>query len=90
MNYSSCIWGHEYHPTIESIQNNALRFFLNVGKYHPINALQGDMGWIPDTYRHYYEVLKWWIKIRSYTDRVTQKVLLWSVELANLGYKNWC
>ena len=90
MNYSSCIWGYEYQPTIESIQNNALRFYLNVGKYHPISALQGDMGWIPDTYRHYYEVLKWWLRIKSYTNRMTKNVLLWSIELASQGYKNWC
>ena len=58
MDYSSCIWGYRYQSNTETIQNSALRFYLSAGKHHPICALQGDMGWLPSTYRHYYEILK--------------------------------
>ena len=65
-----------------------MRSFLGVGKYHPITALQGDMGWAPCVYRHYFEILKWWGKIRSYTDnRLTKQVFLWSMDMAERGYK---
>ena len=52
MDYSSCIWGSEHYNTLEATQNNALRFFLGVGRSYPIVALQGDMSWIPTGFRH--------------------------------------
>ena len=30
-------------------QNRAMRFFLNVSMSVPIAALQGEMGWVPNT-----------------------------------------
>ena len=49
------------------------------------------MGWIPDCYRHYYEVFKWWLRLRSYDQhRIAKRVLAWSTELAEKGLKNWC
>ena len=91
LDYSSCIWGYEERSILERTQNGALRFFLSAGVYHPIRALQGDMGWIPDCYRHYYEVFKWWLKLRSYDQhRIARRVLVWSTELAEKGLKNWC
>ena len=33
------------HSCINAIQNRAMRFFLGVGKYTPVAALQGEMGW---------------------------------------------
>ena len=39
MDYSSCTWDFEHYSTLEATQNNALRFFLRVGRIHPIAAL---------------------------------------------------
>ena len=48
------------------------------------------MGWLPSTYRHYYEILKWWIKIRSYEKcRIAKQVFQWSIELSENDIKNW-
>ena len=77
MDYSSCIWGYRCQSNIEIIPNSALRFYLSAGKHHPICALQGDMGWLSSTHRHYYEILKWWIKIRSYENcRIAKQVFI--------------
>ena len=61
----ACIWGFEHYSTLEATQNNALRFFLGVGRNHPIAALQGDMGWIPAGFRHNLQFIKWWLRTRS-------------------------
>ena len=75
MDYSSYIWGFEHYSTLEATQNNALRFFLGVGRNHPIAALQGDMGWIPAGFRHSLQFIKWWLRTRSQeANRISKKV----------------
>ena len=44
IDYSCCVWGYEKHSLLESIQGNAMRYFLGVGKNFPIAAIYGDMG----------------------------------------------
>ena len=56
--YSCCVWGYEKHSPLESIQRNAIRYFLGVGKNFPIAALYGDMGWIPVWITHAFTVIK--------------------------------
>ena len=91
MDYSACIWGFKWHKCLEDIQNNAIRFYLWVGKNFPIASLVGDMGWIPAECRHIYNVIKWWIKINSHSNgRISKCILAWSMDLANKGLKNWC
>ena len=41
IDYSCCVWGYEKHSSLESIQGNAMRYFLGVGKNFPIAALYG-------------------------------------------------
>ena len=92
MDYSSCIWGSEHYNTLEVTQNNALRFFLGVGRSHPIVSLQGDMGWIPAGFRHNLQFIKWWLRTRSQEpNRISKKVFTWSMRLAENGkIRNWC
>ena len=92
MDYSSCIWGFEHYSTLEATQNNALRFFLGVGRNHPIAALQGDMGWIPAGFRHNLQCIKWWLRTRSQEpNRISKKVFTWSMRLAEGDkIRNWC
>ena len=92
MDYSSCIWGFEHYSTLEATQNNALRFFLGVGRNHPIAALQGDMGWIPAGFRHNFQFIKWWLRTRSQEpNRISKKVFTWSMRLAEGDkIRNWC
>ena len=91
MDYSSCIWGFKHHKCLENVQNNAIRFFLWVGKHFPIASLVGDIGWVPAEYRHIYNLIKWWLKISSHdTNRLSKCILTWSMELASKGVRNWC
>ena len=94
MDYGSCIWGFEHYSTLEfeATRNNALRFFLGVGRNHPIAALQGDMGWIPAGFRHNLQFIKWWLRTRSQEpNRISTKVFTWSMRLAEGDkIRNWC
>lgn len=44
---NACIWGHTDSKALASIQLNALRFFLGVGKACPIAGPFGESGWVP-------------------------------------------
>ena len=44
---NACIWGHAESKSLASIQLNALRFVLGVGKACPIAGLFGELGWVP-------------------------------------------
>ena len=50
IDYSCCVWGYEKHSTLESIQGNAMQYFLGAGKNFPIPV------WITNA----YDVIKWW------------------------------
>ena len=56
INYGACIWGFKSYSCINAVQNRAMRFFLGVGKYTLVAALQGEMGWEPS-------IAKQWICI---------------------------
>ena len=40
--YGAPIWGTESFSCIQAVQNRAARYFLNVGKYTPVAAVNGD------------------------------------------------
>ena len=72
IDYSCCVWGYEKHSPLESIQGNAMRYFLGVGKNFPIAAIYGDMGWIPVWITNAYNVIKWWFRLRAYSSNRMQ------------------
>ena len=45
--YGASIWGFKSYSCINAVQNRAMRVFLGVGKYTPIAALHGELGWEP-------------------------------------------
>lgn len=47
ISYGACIWGCKSYSCINIVQNRGMRFFLGVGKYTPVAALEGEMGWEP-------------------------------------------
>ena len=68
-----------------------MQYFLGVGKNIPIAAIYGDMGWIPVWITNAYNVIKWWLGLRSYNpNRIVNAVFQWSMSMADSGYKNWC
>ena len=91
IDYSCCVWGYEKHSPLESMQGNAMRYFLGVGKNFPIADLYGDMGWIPVWITHAFTVIKWWFRLTSYnSNRIANAVFQWSMTMAESGCKNWC
>ena len=72
-------WGYEQHGII---QHNTLHFFLyvHVDVYYPISSPQGDIYLVPD---YYFEVIKWWLRLKSYDNRIAKKsILIWTMQLA--------
>ncbi|XP_060596570.1 uncharacterized protein LOC132750580 [Ruditapes philippinarum] len=45
--YASAVWGTKSFSCVNAVHHRAMRFFLGTGKYTPIVAVQGDMGWKP-------------------------------------------
>lgn len=58
--YSAPVWGFKSYQCIDAIQNRALRFFIGTGKYTPVAALSGDMGWVPTQIRLWKAVCRYW------------------------------
>ena len=61
--YSAAVWGFKCYPSLQQIQNWAMRYLMGLGKVTPIAALQGDMGWAPVETNLKTEVLKCWHKL---------------------------
>ena len=61
--YSAAVWGFKCYPSLQKIQNWAMRSLMGLGKIAPIAALQGDMGWVPVETNLKIEVLKCWHKV---------------------------
>ena len=51
LDFSSSVWGFKKFPSIDTIQNRALRYFMGVHRFTPIVALHGDAGWLPSQLR---------------------------------------
>ena len=45
--YGAPIWGTECFSCIQAVHNRSARYFLNVGKYTPVAAVNGDTAWYP-------------------------------------------
>ena len=55
---NACIWGHNDSKALASIQINALRFVLGVGKACPIAGLFGESGWVPHSMTVSFNILR--------------------------------
>ena len=54
MDYIAGVWGCFEYNSLDVVQHKAMRFFLGVSKFTPINminALYGDIGWLMPKYR---------------------------------------
>ena len=79
MDYSAGIWGYKYFPKLGTIQNNAMRYFLGLGKNCPITAVEGDMGWLPVQFRHQLVVFELWQRLCTVENsRMVKLVFGWS------------
>ena len=75
------IWGHHKHTKLDSIQLQAMRFFLGVGKHCPTAGLFGEMAWIPYGFQIKYQVIRLWHRILCMNNnRIPSLILRWSLE----------
>ena len=65
INYAASIWGNKSYSCINAVQNKAIRFFLGVGKYTSVAALEGEMGWEPS-------LIKQWSSIGRHVVRISR------------------
>lgn len=72
------------------MQNRAEWYFLNVGKYTPNAAINGDIGWTPMVAKCWKSVLTFWCRcINMNATRMNKKIFCWSNSKSNTQCKNW-
>ena len=87
---NACIWGHTNSKNLASIQLNALRFVMGVGKACPIAGLFGESGWVPHSMTVRFNIVRFRRRVMQMDeDRLTRKIYLWSHSLAGDNFKNW-
>ena len=88
--YGFAIWSTQSFKCINSVQNRAARYFLNVGRYTPNAAVTGDIGWTPVITKYWKSVLTFWCRnINMDNSRLNKKVFYWSNNTSGNRCKNW-
>ena len=73
--HGAATWGDRNFACIESVQNRAMRYYLDVCRYTPTAAVAGDMGWDPVHVRQWKFVGNFWSRLCSMDNtRLTKKV----------------
>ena len=87
---NACIWGRADSKSLASIQLNALRFALGVGKVCPIAGLFGDSGWVPYSIVVKFNIVRFRRRImKMEVDRMTRKIYVWIESITGDRCKNW-
>jgi hypothetical protein len=84
LDYSSGVWGIKSYSDIEKVQHNALRYFLGVHKFAPIDMLVGDTGWLSTFSRHKLSILRLWNRLYSLPEDSIAKIIFgWDIAYSN-------
>ena len=81
IDYCSPVWSHTDSNKTELVQHRAIRAFMGVHRYAPLDGLYGDMGWLPSNYRRKLEVFRYWnrlVKIENH--RITKQIFLFDYQ----------
>jgi len=65
IDYGSGVWGFKEYDGLNKLENRAIRSYLGTGKFTPIPALTGEMGWILPYVRNHCQMVKLWCQIVS-------------------------
>ena len=85
--YGGCVWGFRKKCEIDLIQNRAMRFFLGIHKFAPVDGMLGDIGWHKPYVSRYKCIFRFWNRmIAMDNDRLTKKVFNANYDLCN---NNW-
>ena len=75
LDYGASVWGFKSYTEIDSVQNRAVRYFLGVHRFSPTLAINGDIGWLPSTMRHWFHMIRMWNKLIVMDDsRLTKRM----------------
>ena len=87
MDYGSEIWGFKDFAKLNTVQQNAIRVYLGLHKFAPIDGFIGDMGWTQAQIRRQVSMIRFWNRLVNMNDsRLTKKVFLHDLALCN---SNW-
>ena len=92
LDYGAPVWSRfAGNRDIEKVQNLAYRYFLGVGRKHPLAAASGDMCWMPTKRRHQLSTVMFWIHLLQLdNERIAKKVYNECKRLADdHNKKNW-
>ncbi len=82
MDYCTEVWGFKQFKQIETIQHKAIRIFLEVHRYAPLPAIDGDMSWSSCDTRRKVAMFRYWISLIDMNDsRLLKIVFNWDVDL---------
>ena len=77
--YGAAIWATQSYACINAVQHRAARYFLNVGRYTPNAAVNGDIGWTPMVTKCWKSVLTFWYRCVSMNvSRINGTVFRWA------------
>ena len=89
INYGTEVLGYLKNLKSDSIQIKAIKIFLGVHRFASNDAVQGDMGWLPNHLKHTLNVLRYWNRLVDLDDsRLTRKVFDAEYDLNKKG--SWC
>ena len=78
LDYSAAIWGHKAHSCIQAVQNQAIWFYLGVGRRTPTVALQGELGWACCGQRQWMCITRHWCRLSSLAEwGINKTVFKW-------------
>ena len=88
--HGSGVWGFKEYDGLNRLQNRAIRSYLGTGKFTPISALTGEMGWIPLYVRTHCQMVKLWCRIVSmHKDRIPLRIFLWDSHFSGTHSDTW-
>ena len=72
------MWGFKNSKNAETVHKRAIRYFLGVHTFTPIEGMYGDMGWATPQMRHHANMMRFWNRLVNMDDdRLTKKVFMW-------------
>ncbi|MCG8049515.1 MAG: reverse transcriptase family protein, partial [Candidatus Thiodiazotropha endolucinida] len=87
LDYGTSVWGFKTYNEIDSVQNRAIRYFLGVHRFSPNLAINGDVGWLPSTMRHWHNMVRMLNRITVMDDsRLTKRIF--DIDHAQGQYNN--
>ena len=90
ISYSASIWGYNIYSCINAVHNRAMRFFLGVGKYTPVAALEGEMVWEPSINKQWACIGRHFVRTSNTPiSRINKRIALWAYSKASRSCRNW-